>query len=170
MKKTIIISSLVLTAAITAGIILNQPVKQEPIVTQALSFDGYVEPITAPEPLQSPELPETPIVSNQTAEVMSEPVNKPVEQKIYTHDEMWSIVFSKVQNSQLNNDQLKMLSPGIASAVMGKYQTNPELFEENRIDDTVFRCVSYFNSIVDYDNTISSNSVKIAIAKQDCGY
>ena len=85
MKKTLIISSLVLAAGLTAGVILNQP-QEAPITSQALTFDGYVEPMTAPEAVEAPEVIEAPIVTNQTEEAPTEPLNEAVEPIVYSLD------------------------------------------------------------------------------------
>lgn len=84
MKKTIIISSLVVAAGLTAGILLNQPqeTKEE---TPVVNVQKENSPVSAPEAPQEPEVVETNASPSIVDKPAVEPDNSTVEESSYTN-------------------------------------------------------------------------------------
>ena len=141
MKKTLTISSLVLAAGLTAGVILNQQTNQEP-TAQALTFDGYVEPMTAPEAVETPEIVETPTVATQTVEVRTEPLNEVVEPIMSLPEvleQVSSYLYSSGDIHKLLSLKFSIVSANLA--VTNTYLKDSSKFTKDNIDNITAACV-----------------------------
>lgn len=142
MKKTIIISSLVVAAGLTAGIVLNQPqeVKKE---TPVVNVQKENSPVTAPEAPQEPEVVETSTSPSIVEKSIVEPENEPVV--TYTGDELWTVTMNRMlsnfplpQKGVINTSQLATIV-----AAQKPVQTMDE------IDANITKCIDFFFSLPD---------------------
>lgn len=163
MKKLIITSLAVISlAGVTSYSLLTQPNEEQmKQTTNALTVDGYIEPVTAPEPVQAPEVVETVTNPPIAEQAPVEPLNEPEQPKYVQSHELRQKSIEILINLPEFNDLKETGYAGepILRVIENTYAFNRgnSAFIVENFQDTVRQCLIQTTEAA---NTAVTNNVK----------
>jgi len=155
MKKAIY--TIALIATVSTGYIINTHEVSSPATDIAKSNVSTVEVVT-PMVKEVTQAEEVASITTEPAPVENTPVI--VER---TREDIWGEVFLKIQV----HEKSKLLYgnwQSIPNAIMYHYDANPSLLSPELIDDTVSRCVSFYNTLT------TRRDLQIMLMQHECGF
>jgi len=144
--KKLFIAAVLTIASLSIVIGTNLPKSQTPIEAQILTFDGYVEPVTASEPLESTETQELSKVSTITQNTVTEASEEPTANVEQDEFRVYNAVSPIVLRTEVVNQFLKKKSQLITVSILKLAEQRPELFQESNLEQTVVSCIAYYDS------------------------